>query len=414
MHYSSASGRPERYGLIFWLFAILGLLNFALPKAGIKLGGLPVTWGYLLLCACGLLAAAALPFRRGPRLMPTAQFLFGFLPLGLLAIIKAGTPEGTTTGALVWSVNFIVLPSIILIFFSRRLEDLSDEQIARVVSVCFRLAVAWGIFNFFLYAATKRTIEIAYVTVNADDYGMIFDKNNRRGGLMKLVSTYNNGNIFGVCALILGPLYLSLDRSRFWRTMYVAAIVLTLSRTAWFGLIAMFIILRMLGLIRLNRASVWALAIGGVISVASLLPFMGWQVDRLTDSTLGNRIDLIYDFTITIWGENRISIPELTYVGLAQSFGFLGLLFVMAALFMPAVYGLLLRNRLSALQKAALAGILTYLFVAIVDGALAFIPVLAFFLFTCAMLYRQPSMATGKSAAQNLSRPHARGTAAKF
>jgi len=53
----------------------------------------------------------------------------------------------------------------------------------------------------------KTDIEIPYFTINAADVGEVADKYNQRGNIMKLISTYNNGNIFGVCTLMFFPLF---------------------------------------------------------------------------------------------------------------------------------------------------------------------------------------------------------------
>ena len=52
-----------------------------------------------------------------------------------------------------------------------------------------------------------KFIEIPFLTVNAGDYGTLEStKHINRGGYLKLISTYNNGNVYGVATLILLPL----------------------------------------------------------------------------------------------------------------------------------------------------------------------------------------------------------------
>lgn len=383
------STRSEYRGFLFWCFALLGLFNFALPKAGIKIGALPFTWGYATLGLLGILAICVAPLAKGPRLMPVVQCCLGFFPLGVMAIIKGANLDGAMTSTIVWTINFIVLPAIILLFFSRKLEKLSDQQISVVLVTCLRFAIMWGLFNFLLYALTKSIVEISYVTVNAADYGETFSKNNKRGTLMKLVSTYNNGNIFGACALMLAPLYFVFEKSRRWRILYIIAVILTLSRTAWFGLAAMFLIMGAFGLIKLNKASVWLLIASVMLAILSMLPLMGWGTDKLADYSLGNRIDTLDRFNWSLLGADRIKIPELTYVGLANSFGVIGLIFGFIALVFPLVHAASRFRQLDSVAKSAAAGSATYLTLAAVDGALAFPPILAFYLFVSAMIYRR-------------------------
>lgn len=387
---TASSGRVKAGRLLFLCFVLLCIFNLALPKAGIKVGAIPVTFGYLALGLVGIAALLSMPFKKGPNSVALAQFVLGFLPLGILALVKATSPDASLTGAVVAAVVFLVLPAVILVFLSRHLEGISDEDFRRVYVNCLRFAVAWGLFNFFWYIATKNNVEIPYLTVNADEARSVFSKNNRRGGLMKLVSTYNNGNVFGACALMLGPLYLMMERSKVWRALYVFAIVLTLSRTAWFGLIGMFLCLRAFSLVRFNRASMWAMIAGGIVVMAAAMREMSWGASDLADSTIGGRLDTFDSFRLTLLGADRISIPELTYVGLLNSFGVVGFLFVLFALFLPAVYGFAKRNEITTMQKAAAAGALTYLILAVVDGAFVFPPVIALFLFMSVMVYRRP------------------------
>src|SRR5690606_25097688 len=73
---------------------------------------------------------------------------------------------------------------------------------------------------------------------NAGDVGALEGKHIDRGGIFKLISTYNNGNIFGICMVMLLPLYACLERRTWPQLVVKAALVLTLSRTVWAGLIA--------------------------------------------------------------------------------------------------------------------------------------------------------------------------------
>ena len=53
------------------------------------------------------------------------------------------------------------------------------------------------------------------LTVNAGDLGELdSSKFNQRGSVSKLISTYNNGNIFGVCTLMLFPIFYEYTKSK--------------------------------------------------------------------------------------------------------------------------------------------------------------------------------------------------------
>ena len=85
---------------------------------------------------------------------------------------------------------------------------------------------------------TGKMIEIPYLTVNIADYGLDENKYNLRFGfLMKLVSTYSNGNVYGAATVILLPLFDQIESKKAFRALVRVALFLTLSRTAWFALI---------------------------------------------------------------------------------------------------------------------------------------------------------------------------------
>lgn len=385
---------------ISFAFVVLIVLNVSFPKAGIKVAGLPLTWGYFAIAFFGLIAALTFPSQKAPRVAPAIQMGLGFLPLSLLVVVKLLDPEGVVRVNLIWLVNFFILPFTILILFARNLELIPDQKLARVFTLCVRFIVAWGIMNFILYATTKETFDIPYVTVNADDLD-VFSKNNRRGGLMKLVSTYNNGNIFGACALLLGPLYLACEPDKKWRGLFILAIVLTLSRTAWFGLGCMLGIMTLTGQMKWNRASIWVMIGAVAVMFPFLFGWMNWTAGNLLEANLGGRGYQVERLRLSAFGTPSVKVLELVYVTLLQSFGLAGFVAVVVALFTPVFYGVALFRQLSKIQKAALAGISTYLIIAAIDGAFLLIPVIAQYLFVCAILYRKQD----DSGAVDIGRP---------
>lgn len=206
---------------------------------------------------------------------------------------------------------------------------------------------------------------------------------------MKLVSTYNNGNIFGVCMITLGPVYLYAEKSRAWKGAFLLAILLTLSRSAWFGMGVMAGVMVVTRQLRINRGYVWVAAIGAVGGVLILLPLLGWTPANLFDSNLGGRFYQFEELVFTWLGAPRIRIAEIIYLGLLQSFGLLGFLGVMLALVFPLLTQGPRLYQLPMLRRAALGGIVCYLMTAASDGAFIFPPVLAIFLFMGALAYRR-------------------------
>ncbi len=189
---------------------------------------------------------------------------------------------------------------------------------------------------------------------------------------MKLISTYNNGNIFGVCMVMLWPLYMKVEPKRVFKLLFVLAVVLSLSRTAWFGLIAATLLCVVSGHLRALNSSLWIGIFAGTGLVVLLLPLLGWTPDSVVNANLGGRLRTIDDLSLTLWGSPDIRIPELVYVGLYQSFGVLGFTLMLLALFLGPIYGIAHWNELSELRRGAVLGALAYLLTAAIDGAFVF------------------------------------------
>jgi len=105
------------------------------------------------------------------------------------------------------------------------------------VKQCVFVVALYGLALFLYFSLTGKIFEIPYLTINGSEGEVLLNKkNNIRGDYMKLVATYNNGNVYGIATLILYPLYRLLE-DRQWRVWILRiALVLTLSRTVWFGL----------------------------------------------------------------------------------------------------------------------------------------------------------------------------------
>lgn len=379
----------RRISSVYWVFALLLIFNIASPKAGILFFGIPLTFGYMLL---GIFAPVALiGLVRRPTLSPAAaaNFFLGYLLAGLIVLYDTVFFSSAWTSVVTYLTIFIILPMIILVAMSSHLEYVSEKDIGTVLKWCVRFVIVWGIMNFVLYALFKHIIEIKYVTVNAGELSSVFDKNNRRGSLMKLISTYNNGNVFGASMIMLAPLYIYFEKSRFWITALLIAVVLSLSRTAWFGLLAIGFLMVATGFIRLSRIYFWISLIGAAGAGVVMMAVLGWDSSKLLDTNLGGRFEQWSDIEISPLGQGSIRVAEILYAGLLRSFGVIGSLVVMVALLFPVVYAALNRQRLSRLRMAAAIGCGGYLLIAFFDAAFIYPPVIVIYLFASAMIYRR-------------------------
>lgn len=366
------------------LFACV--FNIAFPKAGIHFGDVPVTAGYILVALCSMMAlftsVDAYRIYLGSVLV-TVVVAFSF---AAIMIGKVGAGVEFNSLAAVAALNFIVFPVIFFTLWPQMLARLCDDDIMAPLVWCIRFAVVYGIVGFFWFIVFHSELSIPFLSTNADDLGTVFDRNNMRGPLMKLVSTYNNGNIFGLSMLILMPSYISFERYRVMQMLFLLALLFTLSRTVWFGALVSLLIMTQLDLVRARGLAPVACLIAGACLVL-VIPMIGWSIDDVFDTTLNNRSDQM-DAAWSLFGADEIRIPEMTYFGVLNSFGFAGLaLFILLVLWVPTL--VLVDTRSAPLiVRSSVAGALSYLFAALVDGAIQFPPVFALYMFSMAVILR--------------------------
>jgi hypothetical protein len=231
-------------------------------------------------------------------------------------------------------------------------------------------------------------LEIPYITVNADDLGELArSKFNQRGSIAKLISTYNNGNIFGVCTLMLFPVFYKRTTSKIKIFIVVLALLLTLSRTVWIGLLFFFLILyrnKLYQLAKIYLAGAILLFVIGSVLMTRYFQY-GSLEGFILDSNLGGRILQIRKVNdITLFGNGSYTIiDEIVYLSIFRQFGLVGLFLFCVSFFAPVYIFLQTKNN----NQVYLLGILTYLFVCLSDGCMLLIPTLVFFYFICTMAF---------------------------
>ena len=390
---------PPRHRLaeaVAW-FLITFLVLF--PKGGIKVGGLPLTWGYLgiVLSIPGLLLVRLLsmPLRLRPSNLAATASVIPFTLLFCYSIKANGTELASY--AFSTFVTLCILPPIFLLLYADFLRFLDGRWLERNLRRAMFAAAVFGIFLFVWHPLTGHFIEIPLLTVNADDYGTLeTSKNIDRGFFLKLISTYNNGNVYGVATLILLPLFDLFEPKRWKRNLMKLALVLTLSRTVWAGLILIevFSLAKVaLQALRTFPRVVFGPALKtGMILVATLglvlvgLALISQNVAFLFDSKLGGRSETIATAIASptlLPALPVIAIAEIVYASVLSQYGILGLLSVILIFGFPIVLVLLNPACLEDLaRRAALKGIMLYMFLAAVDGAINLIPVMVFYWFT--------------------------------
>ena len=383
---------PVRGERAFILLLVGFLLIF--PKGGIKLAGVPVTWGYLAL------ALAAFPFLLGVlsrqsggftrvRLVPIA-LLLPFQLVVVLALLLNGSATLGFSISLV--VTFFFLPLIFVLVLGFYLDGTDIEFVLRLVRIGVLAVAVYGIFLFVFKLQTGRFIEIPFLTVNAGDVGSLEDKFIDRGGIFKLISTYNNGNIYGVSLLILLPLYAWLEPSLLAKSVVKLSLLLTLSRTVWVGLL-LFELVHRLYVQRLSVRTLTVLLCSVLLFALGVwyaLDLMGRGGAFLLDRNLGGRIGQLASLeSISIFPVVEFAgITEIVYLSVLYNFGLLGLVLFLVGLATPMILHFLrvLPHGHTSYKRSLSAGLILYLVVAMSDGAILYIPVMAMYWFVVSLL----------------------------
>jgi hypothetical protein len=201
----------KKVRLVEILFSIGVFLVVIIPKGGFKVTGVPITWGYLYLGLIFLIIVKNIFNKNRIHFIPLklllcyiASFLFFIFFIFHLYFFGYNGKKGDLIAYL---VNFGFLPFLFLIILPPYFSQLSQIYINKVICKAVFIVSLYGIILFIIKNIYKIDIEIPYFTINASDVGEVADKYNQRGNIMKLISTYNNGNIFGVCMLMFFPLF---------------------------------------------------------------------------------------------------------------------------------------------------------------------------------------------------------------
>ena len=378
-----------------WSTLLLILTLVALPKAGILVRGIPITWGYMVVIGLGMIGfiewLQGLWANKACRLslLPLACLIpFQSILIGTFIVLGYERPGY----ALSLIFSFVAMPYLMAgLANSIPIQASAELWLRNTV----RFVLLYGMLIFLTSNISGWFIELPGLTTMLGGDVPLAGKNNNRYGIYKFTSTYSNGNIYGICLLMLLPLYARLETGWF---MFLAklSIVLTLSRTAWIGLVFYDCgVLFKVGMERgFNQILRSLLALGiDLVLIKVVSAFTRWGSAGVIDKNLGGRLPQlgILDGLKERWLEGDylgvllpvkafIRIYEMTYLGILEGFGVLGLVFFILAMGYP-VYCIARIARKSGnpwLQSVCLSMIL-YLIVAFSDGALVNAPVMAFY-----------------------------------
>ena len=390
------------------------------PKGGLKLGPVPVTWGYLLLAVIAPLLVCygivAMPWRVRPTALAAYASTVPFQVMFVYSYLANGI--GLLSYAISVVVNFFFLPPLFLLVLPTFFAWLDAERFRRQLCSAIFWTAMFGIFLFLWWPFTGKLIEVPFLTVNFADYGTVAEtKHIYRGPFLKLISTYNNGNVYGVAMLILLPLYSLLEPRRWRRNTLRVALFLTLARTVWAGLI----VEQLLGLAQpffLSLGSFPRLRLGGagrrvlvislvVLVIATFALSSPSRIAYIYDPTLGGRtgeLNLLRE-TTPLPTAPVTGFAEVLFASALINYGVVGAA-AFSLMFALPVLMLVVRPQWLAdpVRRMALKGLILYVIVSASDGATNLIPVMAFFWFTYSVyLFGMPGTQRAPAAVRSFS-----------
>lgn len=362
------------------------LFNIAMPKGGFAAGGIPITNGYLvtsLLAAVGLVLVVVGGTIRHRNLLVLALML-PFQIWVVYTFYFFGLHPRWIGNAVGQILIFIAFPYMFFLGLSVYMEKGDTHLASKWFVYSLRFVTFYGLTLFVYYYFTKDVFEIPYFIVNLGDVGELYNKNNARGDFAKLFSTYNNGNIYGVCMCMLAPLYLSLDRSRAWKTLFLIATFLSLSRTVWVGIILVlayeFIAMRL----------TWRKTAAGLAGLIVLLVaptllnlWFGFGDDFLFDADLGGRLtNLEGQVSIGLFPDEPIGdVKEIVYMTMIDTYGVAGLILFVLFMVAPIIVAWSTGALKTRNGRRLVVGMIVYLVLCVGDGAFVFPPTMTLYYF---------------------------------
>ena len=271
--------------------------------------------------------------------------------------------------------------------FSEYIRKIPIDLLLNIVRNAVFFLSVYGIFLFFFKIITGKFIGIPLLTTNLGDSFSMSDKCIARGSIFKLISTYNNGNIFGVCMLMILPFYQYAERKTLRRLIVKLALLLTLSRTVWIGLVIheIFDALMFSNNRALKNLKLLIFFLGFGFFSVFIAKKINLDSSFFLDFSLGNRIKQFNAITESgLFGNTAFrSITEITYMSVLKNFGYIGLFAFCVAMFSPFIARLKVVTKVSTVVAA---GLVNYLVISFSDGTILFIPTLALFWFFAAFM----------------------------
>lgn len=273
---------------------VLGFLTAAFPKAGVKVAGFPFPVFLFGLTLAVLLLVRSSPARRHTRATTYALVLLLAWVASRVVVLQGQAAVGNLFAYAAWAA----IPAALLYLATQ--VELPDLRWRLWIERGFMLACVFGLVQqaFGVEQTAVPGLTIAYGDSYASKFNVIYGSS---GDFTKIMSTYQNGNIFSVTAAVFVTLaVMRITRRAATRHDYLllvlasTAMILAGSRT---GLVALAVGLALIGLrggSKTRKVGIVGLVAVGYFAVVEFLPALAerYSVDGAVRSGAAGRTDI--------------------------------------------------------------------------------------------------------------------------
>lgn len=241
--------------ILFKLFLITMFINLAFPKAGIKLAGIPLTVGNMFFVFTFVFWLGKIVRNNKLRSSKVHIIIVIFMLYCFLKYTIAFKYDVTDISTL--AVTFVpadIYPLSFFLTYDMVNSEERKKRLIRIVEISFYIITIYSIIQLIFGIGN---VDIPGITVNYSDYvdmgqnWYMKKSNGTSEEVLKMVSTYQNGNLFGIGLLIIYPMlfnyYCMKENTKkkiISLILFIVSIFICLSRAAWFGLaLFMFIVI---------------------------------------------------------------------------------------------------------------------------------------------------------------------------
>ncbi len=237
----------EKTNLTFNMLLLTIFFNIWFPKAGIKLSGIPLTVGNVLFFITfvfwilGRIKQKKCSSNKVGFLIIIGIFYF------LIKFSISLITTGYTSDLIGYVIPLCVYP--LIYFVASDLVD-SEEKLNKIIKIIVSGFFFLALYSFLQYMVGIDKCAIPGLTVNYSDYKEMGPKwymlksNGTDISTIKMVSTYQNGNLFGISMILIYPLVANYFKNKNRKNMYIISLILfiisvfiCLSRACWLGIV---------------------------------------------------------------------------------------------------------------------------------------------------------------------------------